>query len=315
MNKLITFLKENYRSILIAFGLALLLWLVVTTNKEYKTRIEVPFRILRLAENKVLIKPVPDKVIMEVSGKGRALIGLNFYNTKIDLELPEINKSTVIDLNDYLSRFDIATELGINVVDIIEPKQLDLRVDRYTVAEKPLHVQSNIQTAPGYVLNTIRMEQDSVSVSGPASLIDRLNYLETEKVERNEVKYPFRQSVAIVQPKPGIINIDPENVSVAFNIEQIVERTIYDVPIQIVGVPGNLTAKASPRTISLRIKGSESLITQISKDEITVFFDYDKHYQKGKVEYDFQIETPNNVSWTNASPDKFRLHLQRIENN
>jgi YbbR domain-containing protein len=315
MNKLIEFLKENYKAILVAFGLALLLWLVVTTNKEYKTRIEVPFRIVRLAENKVLIKPVPDKVIMEVSGKGRALIGLNFYKTKIDLELPEINKSTVIDLNNYISRFDVATELGISVVDIIEPKQLDLRVDRFTVAEKPLRVQSNIQTAPGYTLNSIVMEEDSVTVSGPASLIDRLNYLETEKVEEKNVKYPFRKSVAIVQPRPGIITLDPENVSVSFNIEQIVERTIYDIPIQIVSVPSNLIAKAIPRTISLRIKGSESIITQITKDEITVFFDYEKNYQKGQVDYELQIETPNNVSWTNASPDKFRLHLQRVENN
>jgi YbbR domain-containing protein len=315
MNKLIAFLKENYKAILVAFGLALLLWLVVTTNKEYKTRIEVPFRIVRLAENKVLIKPVPDKVIMEVSGKGRALIGLNFYKTKIDLELPEINKSTVIDLNNYISRFDVATELGISVVDIIEPKQLDLRVDRFTVAEKPLRVQSSIQTAPGYILNSIIMEKDSVTVSGPASLIDRLNYLETEKVEEKNVKYPFRKSVAIVQPRPGIITLDPENVSVSFNIEQIVERTIYDIPIQIVSVPSNLIAKAIPRTISLRIKGSESIITQITKDEITVFFDYEKNYQKGQVDYELQIETPNNVSWTNASPDKFRLHLQRVENN
>ena len=315
MNKLLTFLKENYKPLLIAFGLALLLWLVVATDKEYKTRIEVPFRIVRLAENKVLIKPVPDKVVMEVSGKGRALMGLNFYNTKIDLELPEVNKSTVIDLNNYLSRFDVATELGVSVVDIIEPKQLDLRVDRFTVAEKPLRVQANIQPAPGYTLNTVVLEQDSVSVSGPASLIDRLNYLETEKVEEKNVKYPFRKSVAIVQPRPGIIKIDPENVSVSFNIEQIVERTIYDIPIQIVGVPAYLTAHATPRTVSLRIKGSESLITQITKDEITVFFDYEKNYQKGKVDYEFQVETPNNVSWTSASTDKFRLHLQLVENN
>ena len=130
MNKIFAFFKENYKPLLVAFVLAVLLWLVVTTDKEYKTRIEVPFKIVRLAENKVLLKPVPDKVIMEVSGKGRALMGLNFYNLKVNLELPEINKSTVIDLNNYLNRFDVATELGVNVVDIIEPKQLDLRVDR-----------------------------------------------------------------------------------------------------------------------------------------------------------------------------------------
>lgn len=315
MNKLFTFLKENYKALLVAFGLALLLWLVVTTNKEYKTRIEVPFRIVRLADNKVLIKPIPDKVILEVSGTGRALMGLNFYNTKIDLELPEINKSTVIDLIDYQSRFDVATELGVSIVDIIEPKQLDLRVDRYMIAEKPVRVQSDIQTAPGYTLKQYTLEQDSVTVSGPASLINRLNYLETQKIEKQDVKYPFRESVAITQPRAGIINLQPENVTVVFDVEQIVERTIYDVPIQIVGVPTNLIATSSPRNISLRIKGSESIITQITKDEITVFFDYGKKYRKGISEYEFQIEMPANITYTTASPDKFRLHLQRIENN
>ncbi|MBN1407579.1 MAG: YbbR-like domain-containing protein [Calditrichaceae bacterium] len=315
MNKLIIFIKENYRPLLVAFGLALLLWLVVATDREYKTRIEVPFRVLRLAEDKVLIKPIPDKVIMEVSGKGRALIGLNFYNTKIDLELPEVNKSTIIDLNNYISRFDVGTELGINVVDIIEPKQLDLRVDRFAEAEKPLRVQVNIQPAPGYTLNDVILEQDSISVSGPASLIDRLNYLETEIIEEKDVKYPFRKSIPIVQPRPGIIQLNPENVTVSFDIEQIVERTIYDIPIQIVGVPANLTAYATPRIISLRIKGSESLITHITKDEITVFFDYEKNYQKGISDYNVQIETPKNVSWTNASPEKFRLSLKRVESN
>ena len=242
-------------------------------------------------------------------------MGLNFYNTKINLELPEINKSTVIDLNNYLSRFDVATELGISVIDIIEPKQLDLRVDRFAEAEKPLRVQANIQPAPGYTLSATVLDRDSVYVSGPASLIDRLNYLETEKVEEKNVKYPFRKTVAIVQPRPGIIKVNPENVSVSFNIEQIVERTIYDVPIQIVGVPSNLAAHATPRTVSIRIKGSESLITQITKDEITVFFDYEKNYKRGVQDYKVQIETPNNVSWTSASPEQFRLHLQRVENN
>lgn len=315
MNRLITFLKENYKSLSVAFGLAVLLWLVVTTDKEYKTRVEVPFEIARLAENKVLVNPVPEKVIMEVSGKGRALMGLNFYNTKIELELPEINKSTVIDLNNYLSRFNFATELGISIVDIIEPKQLDLRVDRFTQEKKPVRVKQNIQTAPGYTLNDIELDRDSVTVSGPASLIERLNYLETATVKKENIKYPFQESVPLVQPREGIIKLKPDIVTVSFNVEQIVERTIYDIPIQIVGVPSNLIATASPRNVSLRIKGSESIITEMTKDEFTVFFDYGKNYKKGKTEYGFQIETPNNVSCTNMIPNKFRLHLQRVEIN
>ncbi|MEJ2053313.1 MAG: hypothetical protein P8X42_05280 [Calditrichaceae bacterium] len=289
MNRLITFIKENYVPLLVAFGLA-----------------------LRLGENKVLVNKVPDKVILEVSGKGRALIGLMFYNLKINLELPEVNKSTVINLNNYINRFDVAPELGVDIVDIIEPKQLDLRVDRLMTEKKPVRLKADIKTAPGYTLNKYTLGQDSVIVSGPAMLVERLNYLETEKVTKNDVKYPFQENVKLVQPREGIIQLEPDYVIVSFDIEQIVERTIYEIPIQIVGVPPSLTASASPKNVSLRIKGSESIITNITKDEITVFFDYSRDYQKGKSEYEYQIETPDNVTWTSAIPRQFRLHLQRV---
>jgi len=313
MNRLITFFKENYKALLVAFGIALLLWVVVTTDKEYKTRIEVPFGIARIAENKVLINQVPDKIVLEVSGKGRALIGLKFYNTKINLELPEVTKSTVLNLNNYIHRFNIAPELGINIIDIIEPKQLDLRVDRFMVDKKPVRLIADINTAPGFVLNEYSLGQDTVVVSGPASLVERLNYLETEEVKKNDVKYPFQETAPLVQPREGIIELNPDEITVGFDIEQIVERTIYDIPIQIVGVPSNLIASAAPKTVSIRVKGSESIITHITKDEITVFFDYGTDYEKGKTEYEYQIETPDNVTWTSAIPRNFRLHLQRVE--
>ena len=313
MNQTIKFIRQNYKSILGSFLLASLLWLVVTTNKDYKYRIEVPFKIERLAEGKVLINPVPDKAVFEVEGKGRALLALNFYKSSIDLELPEIQKSTIINLEDYKSRFNVASELGVKVIDIIEPKTLDLKVDNYYEVKKPVRVQSKIQLAPGYILVNVKPVQDSVLVSGPESLLNRLHYLETESIIKDDVKYPFREAVDLIDPRKNIITLNPDKITVEFEIEQIVERTIYDVPIQIVGLPANLIATPSPRSISLRVKGGESIVTGVTRDELTVFFDFAKNYKPGRLIYDVQIETPENVSWTSASPDKFRLQLKRVD--
>jgi len=313
MRKLFDFFRQNIKAILTSFFLAFLLWLVITTNKEYKTRVVLPFSISRLAENKVLLNPVPDKIILEVSGKGRALLALKFYSTRIDLELPEIEKSTTIDLTDYLNRFDVARELGVSISSIIEPKKIDLRVDHYAEAYKPVRVQSHIEAAPGYIVMEVKPLQDTVKVSGPHTLIERLNYVETQPVHKKEVKYPFRETMPLLDPRPGIIRIFPEKVLIDFKIEQIVERTIFNVPIQIVGVPANLQATPVPPNVSLRVKGGESLITALSADAITVYFDYSKHFESGTMNYSLQIETPPNVTWTHVSPDNFRLQLKRTE--
>jgi len=289
MNQFLIFLKKNYKSITVSLILAFLLWLVVTTNKEYKTRIEVPLQVIRLAENKVLLNPVPDKVILEISGKGRSLMGLNFYKSSIDLELPEISRSTIIDLGDYQNRFNVATELGVEIVDIIEPKKLDLKVDQYMEVRKPVRVQSEIKAAPGYVLIDVKPAQDSVLVTGPQTLLERLNYLETEKVLKEDVKYPFRETVSLVEPREGIIQLFPNRIGLLFNIEQIVERTIYNVPIQIVGIPPEFLASPNPANVSLRIKGGENIITNLTTDELTVFFDFGRNYREGNLIYDMRV--------------------------
>ena len=94
MKKKIPFFRENYRILLAAFALAVLLWVVVTTDKEYTMRLEVPFSISRVANNYILSERPPSKVIMNVTGNGRALFSLYFIKTSIDLELPEINRTT-----------------------------------------------------------------------------------------------------------------------------------------------------------------------------------------------------------------------------
>ena len=139
MNNFFKLLSTNYKPLLTSLFLALLLWVAVITDKDYSRKLVVPFKISRLAPGYVFLTPPPDEVILEVSGKGRALFGINFYNASIDLELTEINKSTLLNLQEYQQRFSIPRNLGIKIVEIIEPKSIPLKIDRKL--EKEISVQ------------------------------------------------------------------------------------------------------------------------------------------------------------------------------
>lgn len=311
---IINFFIKNYKPLLLSFLLALVLWLVITTNKKYTTKIEVPLKITRLAPGRVLINPHPEKVVLEISGKGRALIGLNFYQTSINLELPEIKESTTIHLMDYKNHFNIARELGIEIVEILEPKNIKLEVDIYDEVKKPVKIRSYIKPMPGYILLRTQLEKDSVLISGPISILNNIEYIYSDSISKTDVKYPFTSKAALLEPRSGVTNLNPDKINVYFQVEQLVERNIYNIPIQIVGVPSNLIAGASPSTISLRVKGAESAVAAISVDEITVVFNYFRNYRQGQLVYPMQIETPENISWVEASPKTFRLQLKRKEN-
>ncbi len=313
MKAIFEFFVKNYKPLLTSFILAVLLWVVVTTDKVYVTRIEVPLKIVRLAKDRVLLNAPLEKVVLEVRGKGRALIGLMFFNTAFNLELPEVEKSVTIDLMDYKSSFNIPREMNISVVNVISPKKLTLEVDTYTEEYKPVELISEVIPSAGYILMDVQLEQDSVLLSGPLSIVEHVDYISNEPLNRKDVKYPFSEVIKLIEPKPGITHLTPEAVKVTFMIEQLVERSVYNIPIQIVGVPDDLIASAIPPTISLRVKGGESLVAALKAEEITVVFNYARDYRKGIMQYPLEVETPQGVSVVEMSPQIFRLQLKKKE--
>lgn len=313
LNRILNYFIGNHKAILASFSLAFILWFVVTTNKEYTTKIYVPFSIQRIAKGKIPATKIPERVLLEVRGKGRSLFSLNFLEKNFVLELPDVERTTVIQLDEYLNYISLPSELGIEIIDIVEPKSIELVVDHLLETRKPVRVRSAIKPAPGYILMDVISETDSITVSGPASLINPVDFIETDSILARDVKYPFHIDVNLVSPAAELVRIAPKRVSVSFVLEQLVERNIYNIPIRIVRLPANLTAKPEPESIMLRVKGGESLISELKPEDISVIFDYSKDYQPEISEYVMQIETPLGISWIDASPQKFRLKLTKKE--
>lgn len=313
MNKFKDYIFANYKPLLVSFFLALLLWIAVTTDKVYTMQVEVPFSITRLAPGKVLLEPPPSKIVLEVSGKGRALLGMSFYKGTINLELPEIDKSTTILLRDYQKRLTIAHELGVRVVDIVEPKSIHLKIDDFAEAKKPVKMVAQIKPQPGYILLKNKVTPAFVTVSGPQSYVNNIRFVLTDTLVRKKVKYPFQQVVRLQTPKAGIVQVEPNTVRAEFTIEQIVERSIYNIPIQLIGIPPQYLAKAFPPTISVKIKGAESLVTALKPSQITAYFDFSRFYSSGVLEYPVEVETPSGIGLISKSPQQFRLQLQKRE--
>ncbi|MBD3226073.1 MAG: hypothetical protein GF313_15200 [Caldithrix sp.] len=313
MGNLFEFFKHNYKPIIFSFLLALLLWVVVTMDKQYTIKIEIPFKIENVAPGYVLMEKPPATVTLEIRGKGRALLALNFYKQEINLALQDVNQDTLIYLDNYRQQFTVVSKLGVDILDIIDPKKINLKVDKLAEVKKPVQVQKEIKVQMGYLLMDIQLYPDSVFLKGPSKIVNKQRVVKTEPIRRDEVKYPFQKRVNLVNPVPGIVKIKPQQVNAKFKIEQLVERKLYNVPIQLIGVPDRLIATAIPDGVTLKIKGGEEVITQMQPEQITVYFDYRKNYRKGKMEYSFNVETPEDVKVVSTQPEKFHLKLERKE--
>ncbi len=290
---------------------AIVLWVMVATEKNYDYQITVPIELVSLAPKKTLSEPIPAEARVEIRGKGRSLLVLWFYDLRFRLDFPELRSSKTIELADYLNAFDIPGALNIEILGVIEPKTIDLKIDDLVQADKPITLTGNVAVEDGYTLIGYRFEPDSVSISGPKSLVRKVQQINTGRIDTKAQKVSFSRTLDLINPHPGLIELGTESVGVDFEVQRLVERVIYDIPINVVNVPRNLIVEAVPQKMSLRVKGGEQIVADIRADEIMAEINFEKQYKPDHEEYGAKIITPKNVNWIESIPKKFKLKIKR----
>jgi len=303
--------KNNIKPLVGSIIIAIALWLIVATDNEYVHQIEIPIKLTRLYEGKTLLNKIPEKAIIELKGKGRALIALMFYNVQFNLDLQDIVKSQKIQLTEYLNFLDLPATFGCEVLAIIEPEAFDLQLDNFDKESKPIMLAGSVGTENGYILLDYHFSPDTVGLSGPRRLVESITYVNTDQIAIAGKRSSFKQNIKLQNPHPGITFIDPDITTVEFNIQRLIERVVYDIPIQVINVPNNLVVEPVPNKLSLKIKGGEIMVADLNAEDIHAEIDFAKDYTLEKEEYGASIVTPENISWIESIPKKFKLKVRR----
>jgi YbbR domain-containing protein len=304
-------LRKNFKAIIASILLASSLWLLVKTENRYSYTIRVPVRITRLAEGKTIANPIPTKVSIEVEGKGRSLLALYFYDVGFNLELTDVKSERRIELDKFLNFLDLPKTFDITVKNILEPKYFDLKVDDLVHISKRIQFAGSITPADGYVLITHHFNRDSVMLDGPKSLVKALEYVQTESLRVTGQKNDFQYTLKLNEPAPGLITMEPKQVRASFDIQRLVERIVYDIPVKVIDYPANLFVEAVPPFLALRIKGGEKIVAGVKAEDIHVQINFNRNFRPDKEEYSALITTPGAISWTESIPRTFKLKVKR----
>ena len=303
--------KKNIKPLIGSILVAILLWVLVATDNNYDYQITIPIELVRLAPGKTLSQPIPKQAQVEIRGKGRSLLVVWFYDLRFRLDFPELKTGKTIELDNYLNTIDIPGALNIEILSIIEPKTIELKIDELVEEKKPVMLAGDVRVADGYVLIGYKFEPDSVVIAGPQRLVGQVNSINTRQIDIAAQKNGFSETLNLKNPNPDLIDLKAETVSAMFTIQRLVERVIYDIPIKIVNVPRTLSVEPIPQKMALRIKGGEEIVANIRSDEILAEINFGKQYKPEREEYGAEIITPRQVNWIESIPKKFRLKIKR----
>ena len=302
-----------------AFFLAVLLWLFVISGNNYTMMLDMPIEARNLNAQKTYLEEVPGYASVILEGKGRDLfksfILKSFSEFKLVLDLDGISQEYEFILNDYFdknpSKVVLPPSHNVRFVEVVYPNRIKIKLDE--IMEKKVQVLSNINEVvkDGHIqIGKTVFNPDSINIIGPKVELDNINSVYTVKDTLNNLFKHTKGQIDLLLPN-RLIKYSSKSVNYLFNVQQISERIIVDIPVNVINKIKGIRVFPSPQTVSLTLVGGVEQIAKIKPSDISVIVDFSL-WEMDKSFYMPEVLIPYDIlNWKNLSPRTIELGVAR----
>ena len=285
---------KNFRKKLLSFTFFLIIstffWFLNSLGEQYNEHILLPIKYINLPKDKQATKALPKEVDfrVDISGYGyfEYLLSANKQEIIVDYK-----KAFYLNHNKN-HRYILTESLSDNLLkrypDIslfaIKPDTILFYFDIIKVKRVPITALASYKISEGFVESgNIFSNPDSVTISGPENIIDRISVVNTGHIKLGEISKTTKRNVALKELKSVKYSTNRTNVTIP--IEQSTEKLIK-LPLTVDNLVDNEQISLIPNTINLSYKVGLSQYTSISNEHFrakVIYSDSTKHNNVLKV--------------------------------
>ncbi len=142
----------------------------------------------------------------------------------------------------------------------VKPSELRITLDNITAKEVRVLPSTIGEVKQGYMLESITLKPNSVSVTGAKSILSKLENISTIPINLSERNENFVQNV-LLKDYDGVTKIQPSSVEVRVKLkENMVEHEFINVPVECMNLKGNLMVANTPSLSYVKVRGREDII-------------------------------------------------------
>lgn len=272
------FRKTNFNTFFFFLFFAVVIWIFVQFSKEYNEIIDIPVKYVNIPPDKLLPPDNPTVLKLRMEENGFKIAWFSLFPPTLYVDVSKTVKKNgnliyVIDENrkEILSQLDIDFENNQFIKDTLTIKFQQKK-------EKKLPVISEIEVdfAAGYsATGELKIEPDSVKVSGPDALLDTLTRLYTKPLRLKKVAEDLSGTVELDTTGLKNLTLYTEEVKYNLNVEKFTEGSVQ-VPIELINVPEGLNVVIFPKETLLFFQVVLKDYKKVNPSDFRVVADYEK---------------------------------------
>ena len=239
----------------IALVLAVVVWYFVGGEDKVDKNVMIPVEVINLPRDLVIANQYKREIEVSVSGPRSQVLSLAERGVRRQIDLSHATAGTMVIANDNDS---IPVPRGVTVLRV-QPATIILSLDNLVQKFFGIKSMTRGSLAPDYVLKSIRMEPDVISITGPQAVLSRITEIKTKTIDLSGL----HQAIQIQIPldiSPEIIDLIGEtSVTADINIAlETIEKKLPPLPVELV-VDGK-HQRVSPATATLTVELPKSFM-------------------------------------------------------
>lgn len=234
-------------------------WFLSALGREYTSGLKYPVRYRNFPDKMVLVNDLPSNLELTVNAHGYTLLK-HFFSRRVLPIVFNVNSFSLNRIPDAeRKRYYILTSVtnarisgqlgtGIEILDI-KPDTLFFNFTEMVSRYLPVKPVLNIDFQPQFMIKgNISADPDTINVSGPATLIDTMQFVPTMPVDIRGLNKSVKKTVNL--PEYDMINFSERTVVLDIPVEQYTESSIK-VHVDVVNLPDTLKIKTFPSVITV----------------------------------------------------------------
>jgi hypothetical protein len=239
----------------ISLGLAIALWNFVGGEDIVNKNVMVPVEVINLPRDLVISNQFKKEIEVSVSGPRSLILDMGNRAISRQVDLSKATPGTMVLEN---SNDVISVPRGVKVLRI-QPKSVILSLDKMIQKQFVVNPVTVGTLAPDYIMKGIRMEPESISITGPQTVLSQFDVLRTKPIvigglhEASQIQIPLDLDPVIID----LIGATTVTADLDIAVETV-NKKIPAIPIK-VEKNGNLQ-RVTPATVSLTVALPKTLI-------------------------------------------------------
>ena len=251
--------------------LACLVWFYAATELTYRTELEIGLQVADPPPTRsgipiVVANPVPERVTVVVSGSGKDILLLEDDAFLLRVQPPVGRQGTRRKFRLVPEQVVSKTDLPVRVEEIVDPKEVEVVMDKLVEANLPVRALIDMQIADSYTqVGPVEVTPETVRVSGPASQVGALYVLHTDSLVQYGVRRDIAATLPISLPEGSRIEMSSDHVTVRVDVQELAEYEIANVPVRIprAGLP---PLAARPSRVTVLVRGGADVIGRLDPE-------------------------------------------------